>query len=520
MIAENEYFKLFVQEEEVMINTLQKGYPLKSFDLVSRENPRLKINSFTTLRTALTEVDTTYIIGTWLPLVEVNVSSDKMTAEIIANVTIDQLTNNLQQIIDEAYAQLNHLNIVYGIQNLSEATWSPGIPVIGAAGREPVKGIDAVATYIEPPDRKPVIREDGSADHYEMNFVFPINEDDWLGEKTLPEEGQNGSDIFGNDSQALNGSDVILRYDKKSVYEIAEQNKIVIRAVHGGALEFVDGLVTIGQHLMIKGDVGIETGSITFDGAVSISGTIQAGYSVVATGDISIEGKVGVTNAKIIQSSAGDIYIKGGVFGGNETIVEAQGSIFIKHGNDCKLYGKEIHTGLYLFGVDVVADEVFIDKHRGKIIGGSIEALYTIECATVGNNHERKTLLHAKGIDKNEVYKEVQVMAKDLKKNQAVVERLEEHTSKLKDVFDNLSFAQKEAYEKTLETIDMTKVEILKLDGDIQYDLERMKKAKAARIEVTIEAFPGTIIQIGKVSSTLHQKASGVFKLENGVLNV
>ena len=75
-------------------------------------------------------------------------------------------------------------------------------------------------------------------------------------------------------------------------------------------------------------------------------GTVLAGYSVNATGDISIEGNEGITNAKEIQSSEGDIYIKGGVFGGGMTIVEAQGNIFVKHANNCKLYGKEVHVGL------------------------------------------------------------------------------------------------------------------------------------------------------------------------------
>lgn len=520
LIAENEYFKLFLEANQVVIHTMKKGYPLKSFDLISRENPRLKINSFTTLQTALTELETDYTIGTWLPLVEVSLSSDKMTAEVIANATIDQIHNDKQRMIDEAYEVMKQLGIVYGLQDLTEALWVPGVPVIGAKGRKPIKGADATAIYIEQPERRPVIREDGSADHYEMNFVHPINEGDWLGEKTLPEVGQSGCDVLGNEIQALNGSDIILRYDKKSVYEQAEQDKVVLFALHGGALEFLDGVVSIGQHLVIKGDVGVETGSITFDGAVSVSGTIQAGYSVIATGDISIEAREGVTNAKIIQSSAGDVYIKGGVFGGNETIIEAQGGIFIKHGNDCKLYGKEVHTGLYLFGAEVVAEEVHVDKHRGKIIGGSIEALFTITCAIVGNTHERTTTLCAKGVDKNEIYRQVQEMAKELKKHRGVVERLEEHTSKLKTVLGNLSAAQKEAYGKTMETIERTNEEILKLDGEIQYELSRMKRAKPALIEVTKEAFPGTVIQIGKVSSTLHQKTKGVFKLENGVLNI
>ena len=106
-----------------------------------------------------------------------------------------------------------------------------------------------------------------------------------------------------------------------------------------GHLEYTNGIIGIGKQLIISGDVGPETGSITFDGAVAVYGTVLAGFSVNATGDISIEGNEGVTNAKEIQSSQGDIYIKGGVFGGGMTIVEAKGDIFIKHANNCKLYG-------------------------------------------------------------------------------------------------------------------------------------------------------------------------------------
>ena len=156
-------------------------------------------------------------------------------------------------------------------------------------------------------------------------------------------------------------------------------------------------------------------------------GTVLAGFSVNATGDISIEGNEGVTNAKEIQSSEGDIYIKGGIFGGGMTIVEAQGNIFVKHANNCKLYGKEVHVGLYLLGAEVIAESVFVDKNKGKIIGGEIEALYKIECAFAGNNHERKTILSAKGIDKEVIYMEIQEMAKNLKERQGIIEKLEQH---------------------------------------------------------------------------------------------
>ena len=66
----------------------------------------------------------------------------------------------------------------------------------------------------------------------------------------------------------------------------------------------------------------------------------MAGYSVIATGDISIESLEGVNAAKLIKSTEGDVFIKGGIFGKGETMVEACKNIYIKHANDCTLEAK------------------------------------------------------------------------------------------------------------------------------------------------------------------------------------
>lgn len=521
LLVENNYFKLYLRDNDVILHAFEKGYPLKSFDLILREFPRLKMTSFTNLRTALIEIGEEHIIGTWLPLVEISVAQNKMTVEMVCNATIDQLQEDRSTIIAQANASLDKIGIVFGRKDLDAETIVPGKAIIVAEGQEPVKGDDAIATYIEVPERKPVIREDGSADHYEMNFVFPIEEEEWLGEKTLPQEGINGSDVYGNEIIAARGADTTLRYDKKSVFEQQEEDVVVLRALYGGALNFIDGgVVSVDKHLAIQGDVGVKTGSITFDGSVSVAGTIHAGYSVIATGDVSIEGNEGVTNAKMIQSSEGDIYIKGGLFGGGETIVEAKGSIYVKHSNNCKLFAKEVHVGLYLFGTEVVAEEVYVDNNRGRIIGGTVEALYTIETAIVGNNHERTTYLTVKGVNQTDTLKEVQEMAKNLKENQQLVRQLQERVDKLKPLVHNLYGPQKEAYDKSLITIEQKSTEILQLDREIQHRLARMKSAKEATIKVSKEAFPGTSIQIGKSISMLQKNTKGIFKIENGVLNV
>ena len=520
MLIDNEFFTLYLKDNQVLLSTKKTGFPLKSFDNITRELPRLKINSFPILRQALADINEDHVIGRWLPLIELSVFPNKMEAQLIVNVTVEELEMNVDSLLVESERILDEAGIIYGRSNLLVKDFIPRVPIVVAKGLDPEKGADAQITYIKMPKRKPVIREDGLADYYEMNFVFPIEEGEWVGEKMLPQEGIKGSDVYGNIINAARGKDDILLYDRKSVFEDNQDGKIVIRALHGGALEFKEGIVSIGKHLKIEGDVGPETGSITFDGAVTIFGTVLAGFSVTAKGDISVESNEGVSNAKIIQSSEGDIYIKGGIFGGGATIIEAQGNIYLKHANNCKLYGKEIHAGLYLFGSEIIADRVYVDKQRGKIIGGTVEALYSIETASVGNDHERMTILHAKGIDKEEAYKEVQMMASDLKERQKVIGKLEASLAKFEEMATDLSSKQPEVYEKMRSTIELNRVAITELDREIQSVLDKIKYAVPAQIEVTKEAFPGTVIRIGKKSSTLHDQTKGIFKIVDGVLNV
>jgi uncharacterized protein len=520
VLVQNEFFDLFVHEEKVILRTKKNGFPLKSFDAITREHPQLKISSFPVLRKALTDAEEEHIIGNWIPPIEVAIAGDKMKAQLYINVSIKEFEENKQEILKQAEKELDDAGVTFGKTALQDIPFKPGEPIIAAIGRKPQKGDDAAVTYIEIPERRPAIREDGSADYFEMNFVTPVEQGDWLGEKTPAQDGIDGKDVLGNILPAQRGHDEKIYYDRKSVIDEQEMDKVVLRASHGGALESINGLIGVGKQLVISGDVGPETGSITFDGSVAVYGTVLAGYSVNATGDISIEGNEGVTNAKQIQSSEGDVYIKGGIFGGGMTIVEAQGSIFVKHANNCKLYGKEVHVGLYLLGAEVIAESVFIDKNKGKIIGGEIEALYKIECAFAGNSHERKTILRAKGIDKELIYVEIQEMAKDLKERQGVIEKLEQHALSFRDSGNRLKGPQAETYEKMLKTIELNRDAIGELDKEIQQGLRKIKQAIPAKVEVAKEAYPGTIIQIGNKSSALHVTTKGIFEIVDGVLNV
>lgn len=522
MLVQNDYFDMYIEDNEVLLNLKKTGYPLKSFDMITREHPRVKLTSFPALRKALTEIGNEQKIGSYSPLIDILISTNNMRAEFILNTTVTEFEKNKDQMIQEIEIALDAHNILFGRLEIDKDDIIPGRSTLAAVGLEPRQGADAQITYIKKPVKKPIIREDGVADYYEMNFVTHIKKGEWLGEKIPPQEGTPGKDIFGTPIQALRGTDGILRYDRKSIVEVEEPGKIVLRALYGGSLEFIDGnIVSVSKQLIINGDVGPETGSINFDGAVTVYGTVLAGYAVNASGDISVEGNEGVTNAKEICSAEGDLYIKGGVFGGDLSVIEASGDIYIKHANNCKLHARELHVGLYILGSEVVAQKVFVDKNKGKIIGGRVEALYRIECGYAGNSHERTTHLHAKGIDKDMIYREIQQMAIDLKELQSTTSTLESQLTLIDSKADSqLLGSQAEAYEKLRDALNASREKMFELDHEIQLGLHKIKTAIPPQIEITQEANAGVIIQIGHKSSILNKTTKGVFEVVDEILNV
>ncbi|MFJ8237026.1 DUF342 domain-containing protein [Ureibacillus sp. NPDC094379] len=522
MIFTNQFIKLTESDKKVYIQTLKKGLSLKEFELILRQHPRIKLSHFALLKNSLLkEMDQPVQIGEWLPFCEIEISKDGMTASIIVHETNNTIQQNGENIKQQIKDVLKENHVIHGIKELDLGRLITGKPYEIAVGTPPLQGNDAKVKYLQIPERKPVIRDDGRADFFDMNFIFEIKEGAWLGEKTPASEGKEGIDIFGNSVAAPSGKDVPIKFDPNSAYEIEEDGKIVIRAKTTGVVEHRQGFISVNRHLPIVGDVGIETGNIQFDGSISIKGTVQNGYSVTANGDISIEGIDGVTGANLIHSIEGDIYIRGGIFGNNETQVVAGGNIYVKHVNDAKLTaGNEIIIGSYSLGSTLKASRILVDERRGKIIGGKAVALNTIVTAIAGNHLERKTELIINNSNKKKALNAIQEKAANLKIIQEEIIQLSTHINPLIQYKKQLTQQQLAVVDEKIQYLNELKNSAEKLDQEIKnlmYDHQQVGKEK---IVVKKEAFPGTFIQIGGESSHLTKKQKGTFLIEFGELNV
>ncbi|MEO4052498.1 FapA family protein [Solibacillus sp. CAU 1738] len=518
----NDFFEITEQDGKVYINTIKPGFLLKDFDSVLRSNPRIKLTNFAVLKNVLSKQSTGLIeIGTWQPNIEIEVSRDKMFASLFVYETADFLKQNYEEIKQQIQDLLKEKGITHGIQDLFLESIVPGKAYLIAQGTPAVKGEDAQVTYLEVPERKPVIREDGKADYYDMNFIFEIKEGSWLGEKIPPKLGEEGFTIYGDILPAPKGKDVPLKYDRKSAYEVEEDGKIILRSSISGVLEHVQGLISVNHHLPISGDIGVETGNIEFEGSVSIRGTVQNGFSVIAKGDISIEGPEGVSGAKLIRSLDGDVFIRGGIFGLGETRVEAAGSIFVKHVNEANLVaGQDINIGFYSIGSNLKAHSILVDERKGKIIGGTAIAKNVIVAAISGNRLERRTELIINSVNKQEAYVLIQDKAGILKNKQEEILQLDSQVSKIMVMQNQLNKQQAAAFEQAKQMLKSLNEEVVLIDQEIKLLMNDLRNAGKEEISITKEAYPGTYIQIGKKSSILSNVTKGKFVVEFGELNI
>ncbi|WP_374966170.1 DUF342 domain-containing protein [Lysinibacillus sp. RS5] len=522
ILVRNDNFELSEENGKVFILTYSAGFPLKEFDSVLRSHPRLKLSNFSILKNVLATANTCAVeIGRWLPNVEAEIARDKMSASIFINETHDFILKNKENLTQQILETLENEGIVHGILDFDISKVEPGKAFLIAQGTHPVTGTDAQITYLPKPERKPVISEDGKADYYDMNFISEISEGSWLGEKIPATLGKPGQNVLGQIMDAVPGRDFPIRYDNKSAYEVEEDGKVVIRSKIAGVLDDVKGMIGVNRHLPIHGDVGVETGNLEFNGSLSIKGTVISGYTVIATGDISIEGAEGVSGAKLIKSIEGDVYIRGGIFGLGSTLVEAGGNIFVKHVNEANLVAADsIHIGSYALGSQLSAHSIYVDERKGKIIGGRAVAKNTIVTAISGNRLERRTELIIESVNKQESYSVIQGKATHLKQLQL---EISEHEAKIKSLLPFLNQMSKEqiaTFEETKQGLAKLKAEAATNDREIKLAMDEMRHAGKEEIIVKKEAHPGTYIQIGKKSSFLSKMTNGKFLIEFGELNV
>jgi uncharacterized protein (DUF342 family) len=202
----------------------------------------------------------------------------------------------------------------------------------------------------------------------------------------LPPPPTEGCTVFG---QSIATPPCPLRLGDR--VELDPKNLSRVVASQPGCVRFVDGRLSVEQHLEIPGDLDFKTGNIDFCGDVTVHGNVLDGFHIKSAKNVVIDGVVGVATIE----AGGSLIVKGGVNGGHKGRLQSGGNLQAHYlhmvsaecGGDL-LVDVECHDSTVLALGNVVVS-------RGGIVGGRVTAGADISAGFLGAEMCVPTTVHA-----------------------------------------------------------------------------------------------------------------------------
>lgn len=501
ILYSNPYVQVVEKSDGFYIESFHTGYTLEDFNKILQDFPQIKITNFMVLRTIILNAPKALTkFGEKRARVEVEVSNDHLKSFATLFVPENDLTGaKRKELIREILDALEQKNVVYGImQDVLMTGLYPKTKILIAQGLSPINGEPSRVRMYEIEEPKPQLSEDGSVNHYELNLINKVDKGDWLGERINATPGVPGKTVLGEPIPAQPGKQVALKYDKKSVGEMYDEEKgtTTLYALKTGAVFYHNDIIHVYDYLEIEGDVSFKTGNIDFEGFVHVQGSIEDNFSVIAKNDIEVKGDLGIGGVEKIESTDGCIYIRGGISGKGRAHLTCKQDLYTKFAADCIIECEgTVHIGFYCINCSIKAKEVILEARNSRIIGGMIEAEIKVVASEVGNRAEIPTSVLVTGFDRK-VYKDT------FDKINASIEEYNEKLVLMKQkiaVYSNsegLLPEQLQTLRRLSEQFQRLREELKALHADRKKYISYLRTKGEGEIQITKQLYPNVNIDI------------------------
>lgn len=355
-----------------------------------------------------------------------------------------------------------------------------------ARGIPPVNGVDGKIMDLFPrvEERKLTVDESNRVDYTNLNFIHNVEKDGVICRIIAPTKGTPGRSVLDKTVEAKDGKPAPVPKGRNT--ELSEDGSALLAGI-AGHVEFSGRSFQVKPVLDIPGNVDFSVGNINFFGDVRIRGDVCAGFTVRATGSITVGG---VVEACSIEAGK-DLIVARGVQGDNQAVIRAQRNIFAKYLENCCIYAKTDLESECIINCDVYCGgKVTVKSGHRSIIGGSVHAGTEVQAGIIGSRAENRTEVFLGGqpcedFDFDMLTKEV----KDLTEKMEKTERQPDSPNKVTQIGKlrmqlavnrgKLEMIRKEREQQAQETPDFSQC--------------RMKGSTV---------YPGTVLSIGGV---IHQ---------------
>lgn len=386
----------------------------------------------------------------------VTISEDKMSATLTLCRPIDG--ENYQ--LNELKSFLAKNNVKYGVddkalqQMIDKKQYNT--PVVIAHGRAPVAGEDGkyIYNFRTESSSAPRILEDGSVDYLNMDLFESVTSGQVVAEYIKPTGGIAGFTVTGQIRLAKAGAE--LPPLRGSGFTVSEDKTQYISFMNGRIELKDDGKIEISNLYTVSGDLDVSVGNVRFDGDVYVMGRMRSGLSIIANGNVVIDGHVG----NVTIRSGGDVVLKNGMQCSKSGYIECAGNVSGRFFEAVKIKAQGDVNANYFFNCDIESGgKITVSGNKGLIIGGTASALLGIEAHGLGNLAEVPTYISV-GITDD------------------IIERYNDITEKIKKVETEIA-----VFEKNITIFQMAMKKGLKNEPKDKLLFEKIRQALELKLE-------------------------------------
>ncbi|WP_297298153.1 FapA family protein [uncultured Brachyspira sp.] len=450
-----------------------------------------------------------------------SISDDKMRAY----VTVTKPNKGGREMdLQDVKEIMENCGITFGFQEenvtkcLEEGTFN--IPILSAEGRPPVNGQNAKIEYLVNVNKKVIpkyIGEDQSIDYKDLSIVENVVEGQKLAKKIPATDGEIGRTVLGVKIETKAGKDIDIKEVLGDNVEMSDDGEYILSTINGQVVLRGKSL-NVEPIFEVSGDVGPETGNINFIGSVLVKGSVNDNYSIKAEGNIDVHGTVG----KCDLEAKGDIMVKLGIQGNENSVVKAGGDViakFIQFSNVQAGNNVVVTEAILNSNIDSDNRIILIGK-RASASGGRLRALREVNGKVLGSQAGTRTLIEtgispAKRRTIDDLDKEKEELDNSIEETERNIKSLEQ-AAKLKKLDDEKK-EQLQSYKEQLEQASSRREEVV-LEREALTQTIEVEKVEST-ISAGKEMLPGVQLTIGSAEFTIRQSYKSItFFEENGMI--
>ncbi|HTX72912.1 MAG TPA: FapA family protein [Rectinemataceae bacterium] len=351
------------------------------------------------------------------------------------------------------------------------------------------RGTDPVTEIPEHAELAPAFRRSGPlvsdqtqrVDFRELGSVHVVKAGETVARIVPRVSGSPGTDVYGKS----------VAYSRAAVDSVVPGKNIERRgedlvATVDGRLVVAGDRMDVDEVLLVKGAVDFSTGHIVFPGDVVIEGTVHDGFKVWSGGTIVCKATLDAFDVNAKK----DLVCTQGIIGRRRAQIRVGGELRAKFIQNCRVAARgDIHVNAAIMNCRAYSLGKIDLGDKGVLMGGESYAVHGLRCGRLGNQAHQRTVVHI-GTDFT------------------VQQRLDQANEKLR-LLALRSRQIESAAGRGGSEIERLRADIAKAEADqsalIASLLGQLDADDTAQVEIRIEAFPGAVIEICRVSVVIEE---------------